>query len=466
MQIAQVLSGYSLGGADLLRRAMGKKIQSEMDQQREIFVDGAKRQGVAQAKAAGIFDLVAKFAGYGFNKSHAAAYAMIAYQTAYLKANFPVEFFAASMTLDLGNSDKINTYRQELTRHGIALKQPDINASHAEFVVECDDPKSVQPTAVRYGLAALKNVGLGTIASIVEERERGGVYSSIGDFVSRVYDRHLNKRQLENLVRAGAFDDLMANRRKLYEGADMLMRAAGEAAEARATGQIGLFGDVAQAETETLRLPDVDDWLPIERLKHELDAVGFYLSAHPLETFGKRLQRLNVSSLADVNAGRRQGAVNLAGTIVAKTERTSGKGNRYAHLQLSDASGVFEVTVFSETLASCREFLTVGNAILVSASVQLEGEGARGVAQRIEPLDEAVGRIATSLEVYLDSSDPLRQISDILEPHKGGKSFVKLISWIDAATEVDIELPYSFRLDPAIAPQIKRLRGVRDVQEV
>jgi len=466
MQIAQVLSGYSLGGADLLRRAMGKKIQSEMDQQREIFVDGATRQGVAQAKAAGIFDLVAKFAGYGFNKSHAAAYAMIAYQTAYLKANFPVEFFAASMTLDLGNSDKINTYRQELTRHGIALRQPDINASHAEFMVECDDPGSGQPTAVRYGLAALKNVGQATIAAIVEEREHGGPFASIGDFVSRVYDRHLNKRQLENLVRAGAFDCLLENRRKLYEGADMLMRAAGEAAEARATGQIGLFGDVAQAQSEALRLPNVDDWLPIERLKHELDAVGFYLSAHPLDSFGIRLQRLNVSKLADVNAGRREGAVTLAGTIVAKTERTSGKGNRYAHLQLSDTSGVFEVTVFSEALTACREFLTVGNAVLVTASIQLEGEGARGVAQKIEPLEEAVGRIATSLEVYLDNGDPLREIGDILEPHKGGKSFVKLIPMIDAATEVDIELPIRFRLDPVILPQIKRLRGVRDVQEV
>ena len=464
MQIAQVLSGYSLGGADLLRRAMGKKIKEEMDRQRETFVGGAKAKGVAAAKAASIFELVAKFAGYGFNKSHAAAYALIAYQTAYLKANYPLEFFAASMTLDLGSSDKLNTYRQELDRRGIALLAPDVNASQATFAVERSE--AGVDGGIRYGLAAVKNVGAATIEAIVEERGRGGPFVSIDDFIARVHDRHLNKRQLENLVRAGAFDRLNANRRQLFEAADVLMRWANAAAEARASAQMGLFAGGGGESRPRVPLPAVEDWSPIERLRQELDAVGFYLSAHPLDAYGARLKRLDVVRFADVVAERKQGVVMLAGTVVGRAERTSGKGNRYAHLQLSDTTGVYEVTVFADTLAAARDSLEVGNSLLLKVNIQQDGELLRGVAQSIEPLEEVVRRLPADLQIAIDSTEPLPMIRRILDAHKGGRCRVKLTSWLDAGTEVEVGLPGRCQSDPGLALRLKALPGVRDVQEV
>jgi DNA polymerase-3 subunit alpha len=470
MQIAQVLSGYSLGGADLLRRAMGKKNQDEMDRQRQTFVEGAKARGVGAAKAGAIFELVAKFAGYGFNKSHAAAYALIAYQTAYLKANYPLEFFAASMTLDLGSADKLNTYRQELDRRGIPLLVPDINASEATFTVErggaAGGAGGGDGGAIRYGLAAVKNVGAATIEAIVGERRARGRFVSVDDFVARVHDRHLNKRQLENLIRAGAFDGLNANRRQLFEAAEVLMRWATAAAEARASAQIGLFAPAEGPDRPQVPLPAVEDWSPIERLRQELDAVGFYLSAHPLDAYGARLKRLDVVRFADVVADRRQGDAVLAGTLVGRTDRTSGKGNRYARLQLSDTSAVFEVTVFAEALAAAQDALAVGNSLLLKVTIQHEGETVRAVAQSIEPLEAVLLRVPSDLEIAIDSAEPLPMIRRLLEAHTGGRSRVKLRSWIDAATEVEIRLPGRCLTDPALALRLKALPGVRDVQEV
>ncbi|MFZ1414135.1 MAG: DNA polymerase III subunit alpha [Defluviicoccus sp.] len=474
MQIAQVLSGYSLGNADLLRRAMGKKNQQEMDRQREAFISGAKARGVSEGKASHIFDLVAKFAGYGFNKSHAAAYALIAYQTAYLKANYALEFFAASMTLDLGNSDKLNICRQELNRHGIALLPPDINASEADFTVEAaaaagSGPSSgpgAAPGAVRYGLAAVKNVGQGTIAAIVEARATGVRFLSVDDFVARVHDRHLNKRQLENLVRSGAFDGLDPNRRRLFEGADVLMRAAGTAADARASRQMGLFGSDPAANVLSLSLPDVEDWPPMERLRQELEAVGFYLSAHPLDAYGQRLKRLQVVPFAELVGQRRQGMLMLAGTVVAKTERTSGKGNRYAFVQLSDATGVFEITVFADLLATCRDLLEVGKSLLIKANVQQEGETVRGIAQAVDPLDAVILRMPATIEITVSSAAPIEGIRRILREQAGGRSRVRLVYWLEADTEVEIALADTFTLDPALPLRLKALAGVEDVQEV
>jgi DNA polymerase-3 subunit alpha len=468
MEIARALSGYSLGGADLLRRAMGKKIQSEMDRQRETFVEGAVARGASAAKAAQIFDLVAKFAGYGFNKSHAAAYAVIAYQTAYLKANHPLEFFAASMTLDLGSSDKLNVYRQELQRCGIALLPPDVNASVAGFGVERGDGGERGGHGIRYGLAAVKNVGAATIEAIVAERRAHGPYRSMADFVARVHDRHLNKRQLENLIRAGAFDRLDPNRRRLHDGADVLMRLASAAAEARVSGQIGLFGREPGREdgAADLPLPDVDDWSPIERLRQELDAVGFYLSAHPLDAYGARLKRLKAVPFAALAAGGCTGNATLAGTVVAKTERTSGKGNRYAHVQLSDPSGVFEVRVFAEVLAAARERLEVGRSVLMRATVSLEGELARGIAHAVDSLDDVLADMASDLEIAIDTGEVLPEIREILAVQPAGRGRVTLVSWLDTGAEVDVVLPRRWRIDPAVALKLKSLAGVREVQEV
>ncbi|MDP6814420.1 MAG: DNA polymerase III subunit alpha, partial [Alphaproteobacteria bacterium] len=273
MQIAQVMAGYSLGEADLLRRAMGKKIKSEMDAQRQRFVDGAVANGIEPARAEYVFDLVAKFAGYGFNKSHAAAYALIAYQTAYLKANFPVEFMAASMSLDLANTDKLNLFKQEVAGMGLRLLPPDINRSDVAFAVERDNGDD---GAIRYALAAIKNVGQEAMRALVAERAAKGAFKDIWDLAGRLDPRQVNKRQLENLARAGAFDDLDGNRARIMAAAEMLLRHASSAADERETGQGNMFGDESAAVEPPHRLPEVPEWPQLEKLANEAEAIGFY----------------------------------------------------------------------------------------------------------------------------------------------------------------------------------------------
>jgi DNA polymerase-3 subunit alpha len=284
MQIAQELAGYSLGGADLLRRAMGKKIRSEMEAQRKIFVDGAVKNGVPEGKAGEIFDLMEKFAEYGFNKSHAAAYALVSYQTAWLKANHPVAFLAASMSLDLGNTDKLAGHMQEASRLGIAVLPPDVNRSGAEFVLESREDGSA---AIRFALAAVKRVGLSAMQDMVAAREAGGHFRSLSDFAGRVDPKLLNKMALENLARAGAFDSLEPNRARMVGGVEVLLRAAQEAAERRASPTADMFG--AEAAPPPLRLPESPEWPMLEKLAFEAEAVGFHLSAHPLDTYRKAL---------------------------------------------------------------------------------------------------------------------------------------------------------------------------------
>ncbi len=466
MQIAQELSGYSLGSADILRRAMGKKIKEEMDKQRHIFVDGARARGVPDGKANHIFDLVNKFAGYGFNKSHAAAYALVAYQTAYLKANHPVEFLAASMSLDLNNTDKLNTFRQELVRLGIRLLQPDINNSEVTFAVERMTNGSADESAIRFALAAIKNVGEGAMRTLVAERQRNGPFKSLDDITKRLDARQINKRQLENLARAGVFDDLNANRRQVFESVETLLRRASATAEERASGQMGLFGGDASNAPSQLQLAEVGDWPPMERLREEFEAIGFYLSAHPLSAYAKSLKRLKAVRCADVLAQGCSGPVTVAGTVISKKERTSGKGNRYAFVQLSDTSGVFEVLVFSELLASNRELLEVGCSLLIRANVQIEGDSLRFSAQSIEPLDQVAERLTANLAVFIDSPEPLPAIRNILDDKAAGRGQVKLVSWIEGGTEVEIGIPGRYAISPAVALQLRGIPGVRDVREV
>ncbi len=283
MMIAQKLAGYTLGGADLLRRAMGKKIKEEMDKERGKFVDGCIGRGIDEAVAREIFDQAAKFAGYGFNKGHAAAYAQVAYQTAYLKANFPVEFMAATMTLDMGNTDRLNLHRQELARLKVTLLPPDVNRSAPIFSVE-ELPGGER--AIRYALAAVKGVGEQAMRSLVAERMANGPFKDLMDLSRRLDVRAVNKKMLENLACAGAFDGLVRNRRQVHAAVEMLVRNAHAMTEERESGQVSLFGGPATGGTlRAPALPDVPDWEPLERLRHEFDAIGFYLSAHPLDGY-------------------------------------------------------------------------------------------------------------------------------------------------------------------------------------
>jgi DNA polymerase-3 subunit alpha len=464
MQIAQVLSGYSLGSADLLRRAMGKKIQSEMDAQRDLFVAGAEANGVEAKLASSIFDQVQKFAGYGFNKSHAAAYALVSYQTAYLKAHHPVEFFAASMTLDLGNTDKLNLFRQELAKLEVKLLPPDINRSYSTFAVE-DVPAG--GAAVRYALAAVKNVGDAAMRVLVAERETNGPFRDLFDFAERLDPRQVNKRQLENLTCAGAFDGLNGNRAQTFGAVEMLLRHAGSAAAERTSNQVNLFGGDAAAMPPP-PLPNMAEWEPSERLQREFDAVGFYLSAHPLDDYRQTLNRLGVTRASDLAAKIRAGAtrIKLAGIMLSKQERTSARGNRFAFLQMSDASGVFEVTLFSEILTTARPLLESGKPLLVTADAELKDEGARLTAQALEPLDQAARNASAGMLIKVDGALPLADLQRLLGGAEHlGKGRVTIVFDLDQRG-VEMTLPQRYAVSPKLRSEIKRLPGVWDVQEL
>ena len=463
MQIAQVLSGYSLGGADLLRRAMGKKIKAEMEAQRKAFIDGAISRGVGERVAEHIFEQVAKFAGYGFNKSHAAAYALVAYQTAYLKANHPVEFLAASMTLDLGNTDKLNVFRGECDRLGIKLLTPDINRSAVTFAVE----ESPQGATIRYALAAVKGVGAQAMEQVVAERDQHGPFKDLFDFARRLDVKTFNRRQFESLAKAGAFDNLSRNRAQTFAAAELLLRHAAAAAEERDSQQVNLFGDAPVRHGPAL--PTAQDWAPIERLQHEFDAIGFYLSSHPLDAYGKSLERVGVVRFADLPTRLAAGGptrFKLAGIVIGRKERTSARGNRFAFAQMSDSSGVFEVTIFSEVLSQSRALLEGGQPLLVTADVRAEEETLRLTAQRIEPLDGVVAHAAAGLRVFVSEADALQPLRGLMQREGGGRGRVSVVVAVAPAREVEILLPGGFKVSPRVRAAVKSLPGILDVHDI
>jgi DNA polymerase-3 subunit alpha len=467
MQIAQVLSGYTLGGADLLRRAMGKKIKEEMDAQRKLFVEGAVARGVKAEKADAIFDQVAKFAGYGFNKSHAAAYALVAYQTAFLKANHPVEFLAAFMTLDKGNTDRLNVFRQELNRLKIKLLPPDINKSGVDFTVETL-PSGEQ--AIRYALAAIKGVGEQAMKAVVEAREKGGRFRNLFDFARRIDVKSFNKKQFEQLARAGAFDGLNPNRAQIFAAGEMLLRHAQVAASERESAQVSLFGGGGPVEERNPPLPPATAWPEMEKLQHEFEAIGFYLSSHPLDAYGKSLDRVGVVRVVDLPARLAAGGstrFKLAGIVVGKKERTSARGNRFAFVQMSDATGLYEVTVFSDVLGASRQVLDSGQPLLVTVDVQAEGEDAmRLTAQRVEPLDGVVAQAAAGLRVFVGEDGAVKHLRSLLTREGHGRGRVTIVINVDAAKEVEIALPGGFRIGPGMRQAVKSIPGVVDVHDV
>jgi len=466
MQAAQELAGYTLGGADLLRRAMGKKIKAEMDAQRETFVKGAVEQDVKKAVASSIFDQIAKFAGYGFNKSHAAAYALVAYQTAYLKANYPVEFFAALMSADLNNTDKLAGFRQELVRMGIKVLPPDINRSGWDFGVEETDGGEL---AVRYALAAIKNVGEVAMQSLAAERQSGGAFRDIKDFADRLDVKQMNRRQLENLVSAGAFDKLVAERRRLFDGIEMVLKHAQATTQERESNQVNLFaGDAAQTGLQ-IKLPQLPDWAPTEKLKREFDAVGFYLSAHPLDAYEASLRRLNVVSFADLPQALREGRAGhkkMAGIVVAKQFRTSARGNRFAFISVSDASGVFEVVLFSEALVAARDILDSGEPIILTVDARQEDDSIRLTGQAVHLLDAAASRAAMGLRIFVRDQEPIQKIKSILDQEGRGTGRVNIVVETDIHEEVELELGSAFSVKPATRSAIKSIPGIVDVHDV
>jgi DNA polymerase-3 subunit alpha len=459
MQIAQVLSGYSLGEADLLRRAMGKKIKKEMNQQKERFVSGAVARGVDPGRADYIFELVAKFAGYGFNKSHAACYAIVAYQTAYLKANFPVEFIAASMTLDLGNSDKLQMFRREALRLKVPIDPPSINASGVEFAVG----KGV----IKYSLAALKNVGRAAVEHVAATRDAAGRFGSLGEFARRIEAKAVNKRALESLAKAGAFDEINANRAQVTAGVEAILAMASRTSSDSEQGQSSLFGASGGAAGEDVPLPAVEPWSLMERLAAEFETVGFYLSGHPLDEYMPALARLGIETWAsfyDKAVNKGASAARLAGTVIHRQERRSKSGNRFAFVGLSDPTGQYEAICFSDTLAQARDLLEPGTSVLGRFEADVEGEDVRLRLQSVEILDAAAAQVARGLVIVLADAGPVAKIAEKLG--NGGRAPVRVVLHAEHGRQIEIALGNRFTVTPQLKSTVKALPGVLDVLDL
>ncbi|KQN74170.1 DNA polymerase III subunit alpha [Devosia sp. BK] len=454
MQIAQLLSGYSLGEADMLRRAMGKKIKAEMDNQRIRFREGSGPQGVGEALADQIFDLLAKFANYGFNKSHAAAYAWVSYQTAYLKQHYPHEFYAASMTLDMAQTDKLSDFRREAGKKKIEVVAPCVNASEVVF--------SVKDDRIHYGLSAVKGVGRAVAEHIVEVRG-DNPFKDLGDFARRVDPKAINKRTLETLVSAGAFDGLAPRREIAFAAIEQIMGTAQALTSERNEGQWNMF---ASSEPETFRLPTgVPAWTSTERADRELSAIGFHLSAHPLDAYADLFERLRVQRWGDFERAVKDGASagRLAGTISSRNDRRTRKGTPMMILTLSDQSGTFECIAFSEQISQFGAILQPGNSVILEVGAQERAEGISLMLNGAKPIEGAAESIDRQLTIFAADAKALPSVGAQLK--RGGNGTVSLVVIRDAgAKEYEIELPGKYAVSAEVAGGIKALEGITDVR--
>ncbi len=458
MQIAQVLSGYSLGEADLLRRAMGKKIKEEMDKQRARFVEGAIRNGVSKPQADNIFDLLAKFANYGFNKSHAAAYAIVSYQTAYLKAHYPTEFLAASMTLDMSNTDKLNDFRQDAKRLGITVIPPSVQTSFRHF--------DTGENRIYYSLAAIKGVGESAVDHIVAVRG-DKPFASIEDFCLRIDPKQINRRVFESLICAGAFDCFGTDRAVLIAGLDRIIGYAQRAQENKVSGQSDMFGSGAATGPEKISFPQTTPWLPSEKLHREFQVLGFFLSAHPLDSYAATLGKMRVQTFAEFSAAVKQGAQSgrLAGTVTSRQERKTRTGNKMGIVTFSDSSGQYEAVLFSEGLNTYRDLLEPGKSLVITVQADERPEGIGLRIHTAQSLEEKSVQMQKALRVYVRDSGPLKAVATHLNARGDG-----LVSFIvikeDGKREIEVELSDKYRISPEIAAAMRTAPGVIDVELV
>jgi DNA polymerase-3 subunit alpha len=482
MEAAKVLAGYSLGEADLLRRAMGKKIKAEMDAQRERFVSGCGANQIGRPKANELFDLIDKFAGYGFNKSHAAAYALVAYQTAWLKAHHPVEFYAASMCFDMAQTDKLGIFVEDMRRLEVACLPPSINASEAEFSVELLPsvpakagtqtgllPSQEHRLAVRYALGALKGVGEKAMEQLVEERRTNGPFKSLDDFAERVDPRLLNRRQIESLAGGGAFDTIAANRAAVFAAAETILAHAASAADARTSGQGGLFG--GESNVVPIRMPAAESWSLAQRMTAEKESFGFYFSAHPVDRYRHLAIAHGARSFAEIGSlpapaeGGRSAAV-MTGLIEEARWRTSARGRRYLMATVSDASGQFVATVFDDAIAAqVEDAAKSGGCALLNVELDRRpGEEAPRVTIRsLQSFESLSKRARLQLEVELDGPEALARLAAAVADHRGGTGQLRLRASLDAG-EAEIVLGRDFLLDAELAARIERLDGVTSVR--
>ena len=472
MQAAQILAGYSLGDVDLLRRAMGKKVQAEMDAQRHRFVDGCKQvSGIEAARANELFDLIDKFAGYGFNKSHAAAYALLAYQTAWLKAHYPEEFYAASMCFDMHQSEKLTVFvddarRSPLRDGGVTMAAPCINHSEAEFTVEQTD----EGYAVRYALAGIRNVGEKAMEAIVTEREAAGPFSSLKDLFERLPKGALNSRQLEALACAGALDGLESNRAKVVANADMLLAVADAAERERTSGQHGLFGGEEQS-AETLRLKDVEPWSRSDQMAKERENFGFYFSAHPVEAWRQIASAQGARSFASLMTGGAPAGGRTTAVMAAMVEKVNKgktrKGKDFVRADFSDSSGQFSAACFEESLV--ESFLKwADDGTCVKLTVELDSpspdEPPRITVRGAIPLEQARGSMPMLLTLDLADQAALAELAAELTATRGGQDEVQVTLKIGAAIEPTLTLGRNFMLDGELAERLASVPGLAKVQ--
>jgi len=475
MEIARQMAGYSLGGADLLRRAMGKKIQAAMDAEKPKFLKGAAENGVDEAKANEVWNLLDKFANYGFNKSHAAAYAVVSYQTAWLKANHPVEFMAGVMNCDLHLTEKLAVNFNEVKKTlALPFTPPCVNRSEATF--------TVRDGALVYALGALKNVGVDAMRLIADARRAPASatapadrpFATLFDLARRVDLKRVGKRPLEMLARAGAFDVLDPNRRRVFESLDALVAYSAAIHDQKASDQVSLFGDAGEDLPEP-RLSPVDDWLPADRLNQEFMAIGFYLSGHPLDDYMGALKRSGVSTLDDITAKAEASALigKMAGTVSGRQERKSARGNRFAFVQLSDPTGAYEVTMFSDTLEGAREYLESGTKVVLQVEATMEADQLKLLARSVSPIDSAVAQAnASGLKVFVEDSAAVPSVAGVMAalPDAARKGATGPLHFClldpDLPGEVELDLGDGFPVSPQVKSALKSLPGVLMVEEL
>ena len=469
MQIAQEMAGYSLGGADLLRRAMGKKIQEAMDAERPKFLDGAAKNGVDKKKALEVWNLLDKFANYGFNKSHAAAYAVVSYQTAWLKANHPVEFMAGVMNCDLHLTEKLDTYANEVRRGlDIEIVPPCVNRSDATFSVI--DQKLV------YALGALKNVGVEAMRLIVKARN-DGKFVNVFDFARRVDLKRVGKRPLEMLARAGAFDQLDPNRRRIFQSLDQLTAYSAAIHEQRESAQVSLFGEAGDDLPEP-RLSPVDDWLPNERLAEEQTAIGFYLSGHPLDDYAQALKRKGLMTLAEIQekAEAEGAAIARVGVIVsALQERKSGRGTRFFRMNISDPTGqVSGMALFPDDFESIRKVFEQTTQVVMTLEARFNEGQFDPIARSVAPIDGIVDAASAGLNVMIDDEGAVPMIQSVLERYKDDKSIrtrgevlltALAVPLNDTTQDVAVSIGEGWPVSPQIKGALKSLPGVVLVED-
>ena len=470
MQAAQILAGYSLGDADLLRRAMGKKIKAEMDAQRERFVSGcADKSAIPHAKANELFDLIDKFAGYGFNKSHAAAYALLSYQTAWLKAHYPAEFYAASMAFDIHLTDKLNVFVDDMRRMGVGCLAPDINLSEADFSVAPDPQNAVFPFAVRYALGGLKGVGEGAMDLLVAERRARGAFRNLDDLANRIEPRLMNRRQIESLAAAGAFDSLDVPRAGAFAAAEAILAVAASATDARESGQGGLFGgdDTPHAD---VHVPTDLTWSASERMAQEREAFGFYFSAHPVDRYRQIARARGARSYGElcdptVTSADRTSAV-MAALVESVRWRDTKRGARYVAVMLSDQSGQFQSSCFEDDGCKLLEKLANdGDCALLTVELDRpSGEEIPRITIRgVQAFSNIASDARMRMTVTLTRADAAIRIAELIDQSRGGRGEVNLIVPGDAGSLVRIRVGRDFRLDMELGEAIEALPGVSQV---